>query len=66
MITPNLDGLFDQRQSYPHIDAKLRLDRLIGLDDQILVEVRSGVKEGEQVVLAQVGDEAATAPAQPR
>ncbi|MNB84936.1 Macrolide export protein MacA [compost metagenome] len=38
----------------------------IGLDDQILVEVRSGLKEGEQVVLAQAGDEAATAPAQPR
>ncbi len=38
----------------------------IGLDDQIMVEVRSGLKEGEQVVLAQAGDEAATAPAQPR
>lgn len=38
----------------------------IGLDDQILVEVRSGLKEGEQVVLAQASDEAATAPAQPR
>ena len=33
----------------------------IGLDDQIQVEVRSGLKEGEQVVLAQARDEAATA-----
>lgn len=38
----------------------------IGLDDQIQVEVRSGLKEGEQVVLAQASDEAATAPVQPR
>lgn len=38
----------------------------IGLDDQIQVEARSGLKEGEQVVLAQVSGEAATAPAQPR
>ncbi|WP_312785836.1 efflux RND transporter periplasmic adaptor subunit [Stenotrophomonas indicatrix] len=38
----------------------------IGLDDQIQVEVRSGLKEGEQVVLAQAGDEDAAAPAQPR
>ncbi|MGG6342326.1 efflux RND transporter periplasmic adaptor subunit [Stenotrophomonas indicatrix] len=38
----------------------------IGLDDQIQVEVRSGLKEGEQVVLAQASDEAATAPTQPR
>lgn len=38
----------------------------IGLDDQIQVEVRSGLKEGEQVVLAQASDEAATTPAQPR
>jgi len=38
----------------------------IGLDDQIQAQVRSGVKEGEQVVLAQASDEAATAPAQPR
>lgn len=38
----------------------------IGLDDQIQVEVRSGLKEGEQVVLAQASDEAASAPTQPR
>jgi macrolide-specific efflux system membrane fusion protein len=38
----------------------------IGLDDQIQVEVRSGLKQGEQVVLAQAGDEDAAAPAQPR
>lgn len=38
----------------------------IGLDDQIQVEVRSGLKAGEQVVLAQASDEAATAPVQPR
>ncbi|MFL0337568.1 efflux RND transporter periplasmic adaptor subunit [Stenotrophomonas maltophilia] len=37
-----------------------------GLDDQIQVEVRSGLKEGEQVVLAQTRDEAATAPAPPK
>jgi len=34
----------------------------IGLDNQIQVEVRSGLQEGEQVVLAEAGD-AATAPA---
>ncbi|MNU00589.1 macrolide transporter subunit MacA [compost metagenome] len=38
----------------------------IGLDDEIQVEVRSGLMEGEQVVLAQASDEAATAPTQPR
>ncbi|MEG0193118.1 MAG: efflux RND transporter periplasmic adaptor subunit [Stenotrophomonas sp.] len=38
----------------------------IGLDDQIQAQVRSGLKEGEQVVLAQASDEAAIAPAQPR
>ncbi|MCW2066874.1 UNVERIFIED_ORG: macrolide-specific efflux system membrane fusion protein [Stenotrophomonas maltophilia] len=38
----------------------------IGLDDQIQVEVRGGLKESEQVVLAQASDEAATAPTQPR
>lgn len=38
----------------------------IGLDDQIQAQVRSGLKEGEQVVLAQASDEAATAPARPR
>ncbi|WMJ68711.1 efflux RND transporter periplasmic adaptor subunit [Stenotrophomonas sp. 24(2023)] len=39
-----------------------------GLDDQIKVEVRSGLKEGEQVVLAQAaaaGHKAGAAPAQP-
>ncbi|MGB0402319.1 MAG: efflux transporter periplasmic adaptor subunit, partial [Stenotrophomonas sp.] len=37
-----------------------------GLDDQINVEVRSGLQEGEQVVLAQTGDAvAAAAAAQP-
>ncbi|WQI19439.1 efflux RND transporter periplasmic adaptor subunit [Stenotrophomonas maltophilia] len=36
-----------------------------GLDDQINVEVRSGLQEGEQVVLAQTGDAATTAAAQP-
>lgn len=36
----------------------------IGLDDQINVEVRSGLQEGERVVLAQTGD-AAAASAQP-
>lgn len=36
-----------------------------GLDDQINVEVRSGLQEGEQVVLAQTGDAAASVPAQP-
>lgn len=38
----------------------------IGLDDQIQVEVRGGLKEGDQVVLTQASDEAATAPTQPR
>ncbi|CAH0229085.1 efflux RND transporter periplasmic adaptor subunit [Stenotrophomonas lactitubi] len=38
----------------------------IGLDDQIQVEVRSGLKESEQVVLAQASDEVATAPTQSR
>lgn len=38
----------------------------IGLDDQIQAQVRSGLKDGEQVVLAQASDQAATAPAQPR
>lgn len=38
-----------------------------GLDDQIKVEVRSGLKEGEQVVLAQAADgKAARAPASSR
>jgi len=37
-----------------------------GLDDQIQVEVRSGLKEGEYVVLAQTGDDAATGPASPK
>lgn len=38
----------------------------IGLDDQIQVEVRGGLKESEQVVLTQASDGAATAPTQPR
>ncbi|MBA0280757.1 efflux RND transporter periplasmic adaptor subunit [Stenotrophomonas maltophilia] len=37
-----------------------------GLDDQIRVEVRSGLKEGEQVVLAQASDEATITPVQPK
>ena len=37
-----------------------------GLDDQIQVEVRDGLKEGEQVVLAQANVEATSAPAQPQ
>lgn len=37
-----------------------------GLDDQIQVEVRDGLKEGEQVVLAQANVEATNAPAQPQ
>ena len=37
-----------------------------GLDDQIQVEVRDGLKEGEQVVLAQANVEAASTPAQPK
>lgn len=37
-----------------------------GLDDQIQVEVRSGLKEGEQIVLAQASDEATIAPVQPK
>lgn len=36
-----------------------------GLDDQINVEVRNGLKEGEQVVLAQAAEDAATAAVQP-
>lgn len=31
---PSLDELFDQRRVYPDIDARTRLDRLIGVDDQ--------------------------------
>ncbi|MBD3774627.1 AAA family ATPase [Stenotrophomonas lactitubi] len=31
---PTLDELFDQRHIYPDIDARTRLDRLIGVDDQ--------------------------------
>ena len=31
---PSLDELFDQRQVYPDIDSRTRLDRLIGLDEQ--------------------------------
>ncbi|MEG0186253.1 MAG: efflux transporter periplasmic adaptor subunit, partial [Stenotrophomonas sp.] len=38
----------------------------IGLDDQIRVEVRSGLEEGEQVVLVQANEEAATPAAQPQ
>lgn len=30
----SLDELFDQRQIYPDIDSRTRLDRLVGLDDQ--------------------------------
>lgn len=37
-----------------------------GLDDQIQVEVRDGLKEGEQVVLAQANVEATNTPAQPK
>jgi macrolide-specific efflux system membrane fusion protein len=37
-----------------------------GLDDQIQVEVRTGLKEGEQVVLAQADAEATSAPTQSR
>ncbi len=32
---PTLDELFDQRQTYPDIDSRMRLERLIGLDEQI-------------------------------
>jgi AAA+ superfamily predicted ATPase len=32
--TPTFDELFDQRQLYPDIDARMRLERLIGLDEQ--------------------------------
>lgn len=43
-------------------DGHAHTRRIItGLDDQIQVEVRSGLKEGEVVVLAQARDEAATA-----
>lgn len=31
---PSLDELFDHRQTYPDIDARTRLDRLVGLDEQ--------------------------------
>jgi AAA+ superfamily predicted ATPase len=31
---PSLDELFEHRVSYPDIDARERLDRLVGLDDQ--------------------------------
>ena len=31
---PSLDELFDQRQTYPDIDSRMRLERLIGLDEQ--------------------------------
>lgn len=31
---PSLDELFDQRQSYPDIDSRARLERLVGLDEQ--------------------------------
>ncbi|HEL5025860.1 TPA: efflux RND transporter periplasmic adaptor subunit [Stenotrophomonas maltophilia] len=37
-----------------------------GLDDQIQVEVRDGLNEGEQVVLAQANVETTNAPAQPK
>lgn len=37
-----------------------------GLDDQIQVEVRDGLSEGEQVVLAQANVETTNAPAQPK
>lgn len=48
-------------------DGHARTRRITtGLDDQIRVEVRSGLKEGEQVVLPQARDEAATAPAPPK
>ncbi|QWF18155.1 AAA family ATPase [Lysobacter capsici] len=33
-MKPTLEELFDQRQTYPDIDARTRLGRLIGLDDQ--------------------------------
>lgn len=31
---PSLDELFDQRQTYPDIDSRARLERLVGLDEQ--------------------------------
>lgn len=31
---PSLDELFDQRQTYPDIDSRMRLERLVGLDEQ--------------------------------
>lgn len=31
---PSLDELFDQRHTYPDIDSRTRLERLIGLDEQ--------------------------------
>lgn len=33
-MKPTLDELFDQRQTYPDIEARSRLNRLIGLDEQ--------------------------------
>ena len=33
-MKPTLDELFDQRQTYPDPDARTRLNRLIGLDEQ--------------------------------
>lgn len=33
-MKPTLDELFDQRQAYPDPDARARLNRLIGLDEQ--------------------------------
>ncbi|MNV09131.1 ATP-dependent zinc metalloprotease FtsH [compost metagenome] len=33
-MKPTLDELFDQRQTYPDTDARTRLNRLIGLDEQ--------------------------------
>lgn len=33
-LKPTLDELFDLRRTFPDIDARMRLDRLVGLDDQ--------------------------------
>lgn len=33
-LKPSLDELFDQRHTYPDIDSRTRLERLIGLDEQ--------------------------------
>lgn len=33
-MKPTIDELFDQRQTYPDPDARMRLNRLIGLDEQ--------------------------------